>query len=77
MESDTELFHQMIWGFYHSAKGVHGYPVRIDVVTIYDATKLEQVAHQYEGRDDIKDDGFAFKTPANKSAAIKAVFLIK
>jgi hypothetical protein len=74
VDQNMEFFHQMIWGFYHSAKAVHGYPVRIDIVTIYDAAQLQQVEHQYEGQNEVKDDGFTFKFPANKPAAVKAIF---
>lgn len=71
---DTELFYQMFWGFYHSAKAIHGKPVRIDIVIIYDAAEVQQVVHQYEGRDEIKNDGFIFKFPENRQHAVKAVF---
>lgn len=73
---DCEIFHVLVWGFYHSAIAVHGYPVRIDIVTIYDADKMERVLHQYEGRDDIKDDGFAFREPQNKAAAVLGIVKI-
>ena len=56
---DTVIFNQAVWGFYHSSKAVHGYPMRIDIVIVYDATKMNQVIHQYEGREDLKDDGFS------------------
>jgi hypothetical protein len=74
--SESEVFHVIAWGFYHSAIAVHGYPVRIDVVSIYDASQMEQVLHQYEGREDIKDDGFAFKNPSDKQAALRAIIKI-
>ena len=51
-------------------------PLRIDVVIIYDLSKLKRVIHQYDGRDDIKKDGFVFKNPKNKSDAIKAIVKI-
>lgn len=73
---DSEIFGVIVWGFYHSAKAVHGYPVRIDVVTIYDAEQLDQVTHQYEGREDVKDDGFAFKNCDNKAAAVLGIIKI-
>lgn len=69
----TELFKDITWGFYHGAKTIHGKPMRIDILTIYDAAQLKAVVHQYEGRDDIKRDGFVFKSPANKVGALKAV----
>ena len=73
LSSDAAVFSQAVWGFYHSSKAVHGYPVRIDIVLVYDATKMNQVTHQYEGRDDLKDDGFSFKDPDNKSDALLGI----
>lgn len=74
---DSEIFKVIVWGFYHSAIAVHGYPVRIDVVTIYDAEQLHQVSHRYEGREDIKDDGFAFKDRGDKAAAVLGIIKIR
>lgn len=76
VKPDTELAWQVIYGFYHSAIAVHGSPVRIDILTIYDATQMTEVAHQYEGRDDIKRDGFVFNDPANKQAALLGIIKI-
>ena len=72
----SEIFDRVVWGFYHSAREVHGYPMRIDVVTVYDATQMHQVFHQYEERDDVKDDGFAFKDLTNKQSALLGVVRI-
>ncbi len=74
--ADTEMMHMLFWGFYHSALGVHGYSMRIDLVTIYDADQMEHVLHQYESRDDIKDDGFVFKNSENRVDALKAIIKI-
>jgi hypothetical protein len=73
----TKIADTIIYGFYHSAIGVHGRPMRIDVLTVYDASKLTQVPHRYEGRDDIKDDGFAFKNPDKKAEALLGVIQAK
>lgn len=73
---DSEMSKVIIWGFYHSAKEVHGYPVRIDIIIIYDASQLEQISHQYEGREDIKDDGFTFKDLNNKAQAVLGIIKI-
>jgi len=73
---DLELAWQVIYGFYHSAIAVHGSPVRIDILTIYDASQLTEVAHQYEDRDDIKRDGFVFNDPMNKQATVLGVIKI-
>lgn len=71
-----ELFKDVSWGFYHGAKAIHGQPVRIDLLTIYDASQLRAVVHQYEGRDDIKRDGFVFKNPEDKKSALLAIVKI-
>lgn len=66
----------IIYGFYHSSIGVHGRPMKIDILTVYDATKLTQVPHRYEGRDDVKDDGFVFVDSDNKVAALLGIIRI-
>lgn len=69
----TQLFKDLSWGFYHGAKAIHGAPVRLDILTIYEASQLKAVAHQYEGRVESKRDGFVFKNPENKAGALKAI----
>ena len=71
-----QLFKDIIYGFYHSAISVHGKPTRIDILIIYDASKLQAVLHQYEGRTEKKRDGFIFKDPADKAAALLGVVKI-
>ncbi len=71
--TELELGWQVIYGFYDSAIGVRGYPIRIDILTVYDADQLEEVTHQYAGRDDIKRDGFVFKNIENKQAAVLGI----
>ena len=69
----TQLFKDISWGLYHGAKAIHGNPVRIDLLTIYDAAQLKAVVHQYEGRDDIKRDGFVFRDPEHKAASLLGI----
>lgn len=71
-----QLFKDVSWGFYHGAKKIHGAPVRIDLLLIYDSAQLKAVLHQYEGRPDKKRDGFVFKDSANKPAALRAILII-
>lgn len=71
-----EFAWQIIYGFYHSAIAVHGSPTRIDILTIYDASQMTEVVHQYEGRDDIKRDGFVFNNPSNKHDALLGIIKI-
>lgn len=71
-----QLFQDVVYGFYHSALGIHGKAVRIDILIIYDATKLKAVLHQYERRTDMKRDGFVFREPANKQDALLGIVKI-
>ena len=74
---DLKLGWQVIYGFYHSAIGVHGRPARIDILTVYDAEQLEVVEHQYEGRDEVKRDGFIFKNPERKKEAVIGIIELR
>lgn len=71
-----QLFKDISWGFYYGAKAIHGEPVRIDILTVYDAKALKRVTHQYEGRTDIKRDGFVFREPQDKSRALLGILCI-
>ena len=62
--------------FYEYPKQEGKKPVRIDVIIVYDFSKLKRVLHRYEGRTDIKRDGFIFKNPANKPDAIKGIIKV-
>ncbi len=72
----SSIFADVVYGFYHSALGFHGRAVRIDILTIYDANQMQEVLHRYEGRDDIKEDGFTFKDPTKKTQALIGVIRI-
>lgn len=72
----TQLFKDLSWGFYHGSIAIHGKPVRLDILTIYDASQLKAAVHQYEGRTDIKRDGFVFINPSDKVGALKAIIKI-
>lgn len=71
-----QLFKDVVYGFYHSALGIHGKAVRIDILIIYDAAKLKAVLHQYEGRTDKKRDGFVFREPVRKQDALLGIIKI-
>ncbi len=72
----TKLFWQLSWSFYASPLKTRGYPVGVDIITIYDPKQLKAVVHQPENHSHIKRDGFVFKDPANKPATVKAIFKI-
>lgn len=76
VNNQSSIFADVVYGFYHSAIGVHGKPQRIDILTIYDATKVTKVVHQYEGRDDIKEDGYVFNDTKNSVDAILGIVRI-
>ncbi|WP_195909145.1 hypothetical protein [Microlunatus sp. Gsoil 973] len=67
------LFEQLSWGFYHGSIEIHGRPTRLDVVTIYDATRLRAVLHRYAGRVDAKRDGYRFVEPGRQADAVLGV----
>lgn len=76
VNKQSSIFADVVYGFYHSAIGVHGKPQRIDILTIYDANEMTKVVHQYEGRDDIKEDGYVFKDTKNKADALLGIIKI-
>src|SRR5690606_37858448 len=65
-----ELFRWISWGFHHGSLEIHGMPTRIDVLLVYRVDKLKAVLHRYEGRDDKKRDGYAFREPDRKRDAL-------
>lgn len=72
----TQLFKDIMYGYYHSALGFHGKAVRIDILIVYDASKLKAVVHQYEGEAGKKRDGFVFRDPSKKTEAVLGVVKI-
>jgi len=52
--------------FYSWPQKFNKNPIKLDIVIIYDRKKLKRVVHKYEGRDDIKKDGFVFKENKKK-----------
>ena len=71
-----QLFKDVVYGFYHSALGVYGRPIRIDILAVYDAAQLKAVVHQYEGRAYKKRDGFVFRNPAHKRKASMGIMKV-
>ncbi len=76
IKSNGEYLRQFIEPFYYWPKQSRGKPVRIDIIIVYDLSKLKRVIHQYEGRTDVKRDGFAFKDHKNKVDAIKGIIKV-
>lgn len=75
---DSEMFSQLTWPFYHWGIKDRGFPLRCDVLIIYDPAQLRQVEFTYAGREHegARDDGFVFRNQNNKPTAIKAIFKI-
>lgn len=72
----TKLFWQLSWSFYQSPLKTRGYPVKVDILVIYDPKELKAVVHQPEGHPYVKRDGFVFKHPEDKAAAMLGIIKI-
>jgi len=69
----ARIMEKLIEPFYTWPKKFGRKPIRLNIAIIYDLSKLKRVVHQYEGRTDIKRDGFVFKNPNKKSEAILGI----
>lgn len=73
VQPSTDIFtRELLRDFYHGALGDRGYAIRIDIVIVYNASKLTKVEHLY-GQDIEESDGFVFKNPKNKIDALLGV----
>lgn len=73
----SKIFWQLSWSFYRSPLKERGYPVLVDILIVYDPKQLKAVAYRpVSQKDRIMRDGFVFRDPDNKLAAIKAIFKI-
>ncbi len=75
---NTKMFSVFTWPNYHLTWREPYHPIRIDIIIIYDPTKLEQIEFSYPGREHegIRSDGFVFNDPEHKPDAIKAIIKI-
>jgi hypothetical protein len=78
IDQDSEIFRIFTWPFYHWCQERSGYPVRIDIILLYDSNQLEQIEFSYPGREDegMRSDGFVFKYPDDKTEALKGIVKI-
>ncbi len=78
VEEDTKMFSVFTWPYFHLTWREPMRPVRIDIVMIYDPMKLKQIEFSYAGREHegTRSDGWVFKEPDNKPAAIKGIIKI-
>lgn len=73
----SKIFWQLSWSFYNSPLRERGYPVLVDILIAYDPKQLKTVTYRPVGQKGrIMRDGFVFRDPDNKPAAIKAIFKI-
>ncbi len=73
---DTDIFTlELLNDFYYGTQGDRGYHLRIDLVMIYDPTKLTLVEHLY-GDDVEESDGFVFKDPGHKTDALLGIIKV-
>ncbi len=78
VKADTKIFSIFTWPNYHLTWREPHHPIRIDIIIIYDPTKLEQIEFTYAGRESEgkRSDGFVFKNAENKVEALKAIIKI-
>lgn len=67
---------QFIEPFYFWPKKFGKLPIKLDILIIYDREKFKRVVHKYEGRDDVKKDGFVFKENNKKDALMGIIKII-
>jgi hypothetical protein len=72
---DTKITGQALWEMHHSAIGDRGYGVHVDLVLVYDYDQLDIVMDLYHHHP--TSDGFVFKDPDNKPAALLGVIKIE
>jgi hypothetical protein len=71
-DNDLTYFFQ---SFYWFGLSENGEPIMIDIIIVYDSDLLDRVEHHYNGRSDIKRDGFTFRN-SDKNACIKCIIKI-
>lgn len=71
-------FRWLLESFFYWPIISRGRPVRIEIAIIYDPEKLSVVEYRQAGRaHELKLDGFVFKDPLRKPAAIRGIVKIK
>ncbi len=75
---DTKIFSAFTWPHYHLNWREPFHPIRIDIIIIYDPTQFNQIEFSYAGREHEgkRSDGWVFKDPNNKPAAIKGIIKV-
>lgn len=71
---DMDFMAQQIWEMHHSAIGDRGYGVHVDLLLIYEESKLDMVMNLYSHHP--TSDGYTFKDQANKQEALLGIVKI-
>lgn len=72
------MFWQLAWSFYQYPLKTRGAPTKIDILVIYDLSRLKAVrtTHTHEGYPVVKRDGYVFRDPAHKADAVLGIVKI-
>lgn len=71
----SKIFWQLAWSFYEYPLKTRGKPTKVDILVIYDLTKLKAVrtTHTHEGYPVTKRDGYVFREPESKAGAVLGI----
>lgn len=74
----SKIFWQLAWSFYAAPLRLRGKPVRVDILVVYDLSKLKAVrtTHTHEGYPVTKRDGYIFRDPEHKADAVLGIIKI-
>ena len=70
------FMHEVFSDFFEGAVADRGYAVKLDIITIYDPSKLECIPIQYSDND-IGEDAWKFLYPHKKQEALLGIIKIK
>ncbi len=73
----SKIFWQLSWSFYSSPLKVRGYPVRVDIIIVYDPKKLKAVFYTPLEKKKLMRDGFVFRDKNNKPGAILGIIILR
>lgn len=78
ISSRSKIFWQFAWSFYESPLKIRGYSVRVDILVIYDLSKLKAVrtTHIHKNIPITKRDGYVFRDPLHKADAVLGIIKI-
>ncbi|MAF36003.1 hypothetical protein CL622_02695 [archaeon] len=73
---DFHFMHEVIKDFYESAPGDRGFTVHVNILLLYDASKLKMIPIKY-AKDDIGEDAWKFNDSKRKKEALLGIIKIK